>query len=100
VAVVIVITLVVYRYRREIGLDLKGWGVEAKLRAKDQEVKASTDPLERGVRIGGGAEDNRIVTGDAAPRTKPGAPGARSVAIGGNAERNTIVTGDRNKIGR
>ena len=100
VVIVIVIALVVYRYRREIGLDLKGWGVQAKLRAKDHEEKASTDPPERGVRIGRDAKDNRIVTGDATPRTKPGAAGARSVAIGGNAERNTIVTGDGNKIGR
>jgi hypothetical protein len=100
VAAVTVIALVVARYRREIGLDLKGWGVEAKLRAKDHEEKASTDPPERGVRIGRDAKDNRIVTGDATPRTKPGAAGARSVAIGGNAERNTIVTGDGNKIGR
>lgn len=94
VAVVIVIALVVYRYRREIGLDLKGWGVQAKLRAKDHEEKASTDPPERSVRIGRDAKDNRIVTGDAAPRTWAGATGARSVAIGGNAVGNTIVTGD------
>ncbi len=99
-AVVIVIAVVIYRYRQEIGLDLKGWGVEAKLRAKDQEEKASTDPPERGVRIGKDAKDNQIVTGDAAPRTRPGAAGARSVSIGGNAVRNTIVTGDGNKIGR
>ena len=33
-AAVIVIALVVYRYRREIGLRFKGWGVEATLNAK------------------------------------------------------------------
>jgi hypothetical protein len=63
-------------------------------------VKAAADPPERGVRIGRDARDNRIVTGDATPRTGPSAAGARSVSIGGNAERNTIVTGDGNRVGR
>jgi hypothetical protein len=94
VAVVIVFALVVYRYRRKLVLHLKGWGVDATVRATDQEEKASTDPPERSVRIGGDAKDNRIVTGDTAPGTKPGAAGARSVAIGGNADGNTIMTGD------
>jgi hypothetical protein len=101
VAVVIVIVLVVYSYRREIGIDFKGWGVKAKLRAKDHEEKAPTALSERAVRIGQDAEDIEIVTGDAAPGTrKPGAAGARSVDIGGSAKRSKIVTGDGNKIGR
>jgi hypothetical protein len=84
VAVVIVIALVVYRYRREIVLRLKGFGVDAEVRAKDHEKKAATEPPERGVRIGGSARDNRIVTGDAAPRIRRGATGGtawRSAAM-------------------
>src|SRR5215468_1533258 len=100
-AVVIVIALVIYRYRREIGLDFKGWGVKAKLRAKDHEEIAPTALPERAVRIGQDAEDIEIVTGDTAPGIrKPGAAGARSVDIGGNIKRGKIVTGDGNKIGR
>jgi hypothetical protein len=80
----VVIALAVYRYRREIVLRLKGFGVDAEVRAKDHEKKAATGPPERGVRIGGNARDNRIVTGDAAPRIRPGATGGaawRSAAM-------------------
>ena len=36
VVVVIVTALLVYRYGREIGLNFKGWGVQAKLQAKGE----------------------------------------------------------------
>jgi hypothetical protein len=98
VAVVIVIALVVYRYRREIGLTVDGWGVKATLNAKGAEPVAPKDPPERSVRIGQDAKNARIVTGDAAPSAKSGAAGARSVSIGRDADGATIVTGDGNKI--
>jgi len=98
VAVVIVITLVVYVYRREIGLSFKGWGVQAKLRAKGEAQAAKAPTGSRNVSIGGDAADNLIMTGDGAAGKKPTAAG-RNVSIGGGAERNTIVTGDGNKIG-
>jgi hypothetical protein len=91
VAVVIVIALVVYRYRQEIGLKFKGWGVEAALNAKGDAPPAQGQPGARNVSIGGDAKRNRITTGDVTA-----APG-RNVSIGGNADGNTIATGDRNK---
>jgi len=50
------------------------------------------------VSIGGDAKRNRIMTGDAAPATKPAATGGRNVSIGGRAEGNAIVTGGANKL--
>jgi hypothetical protein len=98
VAAVIVIALVVYGYRREIGLNFKGWGVQAKLRAKGAEA-AKAPAGSRNVSIGGDAADNLIMTGDGAAGKKPAAGGpGRNVSIGGSAEGNTIVTGDGNKI--
>ena len=77
VAVVIVITLVIYRYRREVGLSVKGWGVQAKLQGKGAAETAKPPAGSRNVSTGAG----------------------RNVSIGGNAQGNTIVTGDDNKIG-
>jgi hypothetical protein len=99
VAVVVVIGLVIYRYRREIGLSVNGWGVKATLSAKGAEPTAVKDPPERSVRIGQDAKNARIVTGDATPGTKAGAAGARSVSIGRDADGSTIMTGDGNKTG-
>ena len=99
VAVVIVTALLVYRYGQEIGLNFKGWGVQAKLRAKGEAHAAKTPAGSRNVSIGGDATDNQIVTGDSAAGKKPTSTGAgRNVSIGGKAEGNTIVTGDTNKI--
>jgi len=99
VAVVIVIAIVAFRYPRAIGLDFKGWGARAKLRAKGKGEAATAQSGSRDVSIGGNATDNRIVTGDDAPGKKSTASAGRNVSIGGSAEGNTIVTGDRNKIG-
>jgi hypothetical protein len=99
VAVVIVIALVAYRYRREIGLKFKGWGVEAALNAKGDAPTAKAQPGARNVSIGGDAKRNRITTGDATGAAKPTTAAGRNVSIGGNADGNTIVTGDGNKIG-
>jgi hypothetical protein len=71
--VVIVILIFIFRYPREIGLKLRGWGFEAALSAK------------------GHAEDAKDPDAVAAR--------GRNVSIGGKADRNTIVTGDGNKIG-
>jgi len=100
VAVVIVIALVTYGYRREIGLSFKGWGVQAKLRAKGEAQAAKAPTGSRNVSIGGDAADNLITTGDgAAGKTTAATAAGRNVSIGGSAEGNTIVTGDGNKIG-
>jgi hypothetical protein len=99
-AAVIVIALVVYRYRREIDLRFKGWGVETALNAKGDALHANGPPGARNVSIGGDAKRNLINTGDVAGAAKPTAAAGRNVSIGGNADGNTIVTGDRNKIGR
>jgi len=99
-AAVIVIALVAYRYRREIGVSFKGWGVQAKLQAKGEARAAKAPAGARNVSIGGDAADNRIVTGDSTAGKKPTTTGAgRNVSIGGSAQGNTIVTGDDNKIG-
>jgi hypothetical protein len=98
VAAVIGIALVTYGYRREIGLSFKGWGVQAKLRAKGEAQTAKAPTGSRNVSIGGNAADNLIMTGDGAGGKKPTAAG-RNVSIGGSAQGNTIVTGDGNKIG-
>jgi hypothetical protein len=95
-AVVIVIAIVAYRYREEIGLKFKGWGVQAALHAKGG-TKAPAGS--RNVSIGGNATDNRIVTGDDEPGKKATGGAGRNVSIGGSADGSTIVTGDRNKIG-
>src|SRR5215470_15855066 len=95
VAVVIVIALVAYGYRREIALSFKGWGVQAKLRAKGEAQAAKAPMGSRNVSIGGDAADNLIMTGDGAAGKKPAATAAgRNVSIGGRAQDNTIVTGD------
>jgi hypothetical protein len=100
VAVVIVIAIVAYRYPQAIGLDFKGWGAQAKLRAEGRAQAAKTPAGSRNVSIGGNATDNRIVTGDDALGKKPPTTGAgRNVSIGGSADGNTIVTGDRSEIG-
>jgi hypothetical protein len=96
VAVVIVIAIVAYLYRKEIGLKFKGWGVQAALHAKGG-TKAQSGS--RNVSVGGNATDARIVTGDDVPAKKPTKGAGRNVSIGGSAEGSTIVTGDRNKIG-
>jgi hypothetical protein len=94
--VVIVVGLVVYVYRQEIGLKLKGWGVEAALSAKSG-ADIGRDPQSgRNVSIGGEAKDNRVMTGDSKAGKEPAANGGRNVSIGGRAEGNTIVTGDGN----
>jgi hypothetical protein len=96
-AVVIVIAIVAYRYREDIGLKFNGWGVKAVLHGKGG-TKAQLGS--RNVSIGGNANDARIVTGDDAPAKKPPTTGAgRNVSIGGSVDGSTIVTGDRNKIG-
>jgi hypothetical protein len=101
VVVVIVSALLVYRYGQEIGLNFKGWGVQAKLQAKGEAHAAKAPAGSRNVLIGGDATDNLIVTGDGVAGRKPTATGAgRSVSIGGSAQDNVIVAGDRNKIGR
>jgi hypothetical protein len=97
VAVVIVIAIVAYLYREEIGLKFKGWGVHAALHARGGGTKAPAGS--RNVSIGGNATDARIVTGDDAPGKKSSTGAGRNVSIGGSAEGSTIVTGDRNKIG-
>jgi hypothetical protein len=100
IAVVIVIALVVYRYRREIGLTVNGWGVKATLHAKGNDTQTPKEsPSGRNVTIDGEAQRNRIVTGDGAAGKKAAAAGGRNVSIGGKAVGNTIVTGDDNKIG-
>jgi hypothetical protein len=96
VAVVIVIAIVAYRYREEIGLTFKGWGVQATLQAKGATKSQSGS---RNVSIGGNATEARIVTGDDVPGKKTTSGAGRNVSIGGSAEGSTIVTGDRNKIG-
>jgi hypothetical protein len=98
VAAVIVIALVTYRYGQNIGLSFKGWGVQAKLRAKGEAQAAKARAGSRNVSIGGDAADNLIMTGDGAAGKKPAAAG-RNVSIGGSAQGDTIVTGDGNKIG-
>jgi hypothetical protein len=99
VAVVIIIALVVYGYRREIGLSFKGWGLQAKLQAKGEAHAAKAPAGSRNVSIGGDATNSRIVTGDGTAG-KPAAAGAgRNVSIGGSAQANVIVTGDGNKVG-
>jgi len=98
-AAVIVIALVAYRYRREIGLSFKGWGVQAKLQAKGEAQAAKAQGGSRNVSIGGDAADNRIVTGDSTAGKKTTTGAGRNVSIGGSAQGNTIVTGDDNKIG-
>jgi hypothetical protein len=102
VVVVIVTALLVYRYGQEIGLNFKGWGVQAKLRAKGEAHAAKAPAVSRNVSIGGDATGNQIVTGDSTTAgKKPTATGAgRNVSIGGHAQDNIIVTGDGNKIGR
>lgn len=85
--------------RREIGLKFKGWDVETALSAKGEAEAAKDPPGGRNVSIGGDATRVRIMTGDAAPATKPAAAQGRNVSIGGRAEGNTIVTGDGSKIG-
>ena len=100
IIVAVVIAIVAYRYPQAIGLDFKGWGARAKLRAKGRGKAAAAQSGSRNASIGGNATDNRIVTGDDAPGKKPPTTGAgRNVSIGGSADGNTIVTGDRNKIG-
>jgi hypothetical protein len=99
VAVVFVIVLVVYRYRQEIGLSFKGWGVQAALHAKGDAEAAKGPPSGRNVSIDGDAKRNRITTGDGTREVKSAAAGGRNVLIGGKADGNTIVTGDDNKIG-
>ncbi len=90
---VAVLALLAYRYRQELGLRLKGFGVEAEVNAKGA-PPAKAPPGGRNVSIGGDATRNRIVTGDTAPPERPAAASGRNVAIGGNAADNTIVTGD------
>jgi hypothetical protein len=58
-AAVIVIALVAYRYRREIGLSFKGWGVEAALNAKGDAPPANGPPAARNISIGGDANRNK-----------------------------------------
>jgi hypothetical protein len=99
VAVVAVLVLVIYSYRREIGLDFKGWGFQAKLRAKGAAESANPPPGSRNVSIGGDATDNQIVTGDSTTSKKAAVSAGRNVSIGGSAAGNTIVTGDDNKVG-
>jgi len=98
IIVAVVIAIVVYRYGQSIALSFKGWGVQAKLRAKGEAQAAKAPTGSRNVSIGGDAADNLIMTGDGAAGKKPTAPG-RNVSIGGSAEGNTIVTGDGNKVG-
>jgi hypothetical protein len=97
-AVVIVIALIVYRYGQKITLYLKGWGVQAKVKAQGV-PQAARPPSSRNVSIGGDATNNRIVTGDAVRSTKPAIASGRNVSIGGTAHGNVIVTGDSNKNG-
>jgi hypothetical protein len=94
-----VIALVVYRYRREIGLSFKGLGIQAKLNAKGRAEGPRDSSDGRNVLIGGDAERNRIMTGDSTAGKKSGPDGGRNVSVRGNADGNTIVTGDGNKIG-
>jgi hypothetical protein len=98
-AVVIVIAIVAYRYPQAIGLDFKGWGAQAKLRAQGKAETATAQAGSRNVSIGGNATDNRIVTGDDAPGKKATTGAGRNVSIGGSADGNIIVTGDRSKTG-
>jgi len=101
VVIVIVTALLVYRYGQEIGLNFKGWGVQAKLRAKGEAHAAKAPAGSRNVSIGGDATDNLVVTGDGTAGKKPTATGAgHNVSIGGRAQDNIIVTGDGNKIDR
>jgi hypothetical protein len=99
IVVVIVIALVVHRYRREIGLSFRGFGLQAKLNAKGGTEGPKDPPGGRNVLIGGDANRNRIITGDSTAEKKPAATAGRNVSIDGNADGNTIVTGDGNKIG-
>jgi hypothetical protein len=99
VAVVIVITLVAYRYRREIGLSFKGWGIQARLQAKGEAQAANAPAGSRNVSIGGDAVLNQIVTGDGTSGKKSTTAAGRNASIGGSAQGNTIVTGDSNQIG-
>jgi hypothetical protein len=93
----VVIALVVCRYRREIVLTGKGWGVKATLRARGEQPVVVKDLSERSVRIGQDAKNTRIITGDAALGKRAGAVGVRSVSVGRDADGSTIVTGDGNK---
>jgi hypothetical protein len=99
VAVVIVIALIVYGFRREIGLSLRGFGFQAKLNAKGGTEVPKDVPAGRNVSIGGDATNNQIITGDGARGKPPAATRGRNVSIGRDAKGNTIVTRDGNKIG-
>jgi hypothetical protein len=50
VAIVVVIAIVAYVYREEIGLKFKGWGIQAALHAKGG---TKSPPGSRNVSIGG-----------------------------------------------
>lgn len=73
IAVVTVIALAVYRYGREIALNVKGWGVQAKLQAKGEEHAAKAREESRNVSIGKDARRNLIVTGDGTAAATTGA---------------------------
>src|SRR5258708_19852841 len=77
IIVAVVIAIVAYRYPQAIGLDFKGWGARAKLRAKGRGKAAAAQSGSRNASIGGNATDNRIVTGDDAPGKKPPTTAAR-----------------------
>jgi|HubBroStandDraft_6_1064221.scaffolds.fasta_scaffold236229_2 hypothetical protein len=97
-AIVIVIALVVYRYRREIGLRFEGWGVKAALNAKGGTDAPKEAPAGRNVTIGRDATNNEIIMGDGSTGKKAAPTAGRNVSIGRDAKGNTIVMGDRNKI--
>jgi uncharacterized protein (UPF0333 family) len=97
VAVVIVIALVAYSYRQKIGVNFKGWGVQARLQAEGKAEAATAQSGSRNVSIGGNATDARIVTGDDTPGKKSATGAGRNVSIGGSVEGSTVVTGDGNR---
>jgi hypothetical protein len=73
-AIVVIITFVIFRFRKKIRLTFEGFGAKIGLRAEDK-IQPSSDREQ-----------------------KAGASGSRNVNVGRDADKAKIITGDDNKV--